>query len=154
MGNNTASGKKKVLIKVEGTQEFVDREPAGQADRIEFVTIGTYHLRPHEFYIMYKESELAGMAGVTTTLRVKDGRVTLNRMGAAGLKQEFEPGVLHRSVYNTNFGSLWLSILTKQLETDLTAHGGRISLEYDLFVDDILISHNGLTITLKEEPPQ
>lgn len=154
MGNNRESKKKTVLIQVIGTQAFVDWEPDEQADRIEFITVGTYHVRQHNFYIIYKESELTGMAGVTTALRVQDGRVTLNRMGAAELKQEFEPGVLHRSVYNTNFGSLWLSVLTKQLETDLTAHGGRISLEYDLFVDDILVSHNCLTMMIKEEPPQ
>lgn len=154
MRENGESGKKNVLIQVVGTQFFADREPAEEEDRIEFVTEGTYHQRLGQFYILYKESELTGMAGVTTSLRVHGGRITLNRMGAAEVKQEFEPGVLHRSVYNTAFGSLWLSVLTKRLETDLTAHGGRISLEYDLFVDDILVSHNGLAIMIKEEPPR
>ncbi len=145
-------GNKTVRIQVIGTQSLPDREPDTPEERIEFVTVGTYHLRLADFYVIYQESELTGMAGVTTSLRVHGGRVTLNRMGAAELKQEFELGVLHRSVYNTSFGSLWLSVLTKRIETDLTAQGGRISLDYDLFIDDKLVSHNGLAIIIKEEP--
>ena len=152
MEGSRKSGKSQTaLIKIIGIQAFVDQENEPE-DRIELVTLGTYHPRPDGGYLVYKESELTGMAGVTTVLRVQGERVTLNRMGAAELKQEFEAGVRHRSVYHTNFGSLWLSVLTKRIETDLTAQGGRISLEYDLFVDNELVSHNGLAIMIKEEP--
>ncbi|WP_460000522.1 DUF1934 family protein [Paradesulfitobacterium aromaticivorans] len=36
---------------------------------------------------------------------------------------------------------------------NLTAQGGHISLKYDLFVDDELVSHNSLRIIIKGEPP-
>ncbi|MHB1653197.1 MAG: YwiB family protein [Desulfitobacteriaceae bacterium] len=143
-------GKTQVLISVLGTQRF----PEGHEDKMEFVTLGTYHIRQGVFYLVYRESELTGMEGVTTSLRAQREHVVLNRMGATEFKQEFQPGVLHSGNYVTPFGTLWLSVLTKRLECDLTARGGRISLEYDLFVDDEFVSCNGLKITIKEEPPR
>ena len=41
-----------------------------------------------------------------------------------------------------------------RVEYDLTVHGGRINLEYDLFVDDKLVSYNLLLLNIKEDLPQ
>ncbi|KLU59187.1 putative beta-barrel protein YwiB [Peptococcaceae bacterium CEB3] len=154
MGNSDEdermAGKKNVLIRVVGTQKFSE----GETDRLEFVTTGAFYERQGAFYLLYRESEVSGMAGVTTSLRIEGKHITLNRMGKAELKQEFQPGILHRGRYVTSFGTLWLSVLTTELEYDLTVMGGRISLEYDLFADDALVSHNGLEIIIKEEPPR
>lgn len=141
---------KRALIKVIGTQRF----PEGDEDKLEFTTEGSYHMRRGVFYLVYKESEVTGMEGATTTLRVENEYVVLNRMGSMELKQEFRPGFLHRSSYVTPYGTLWLSVITDKVESDLTAQGGRITLEYNLYIDDQLVSHNGLTIIIKEEPPQ
>lgn len=135
----------KAMITIIGTQKY----PDGNDDRQELVTVGSYYVRNGAYYILYQESEITGMEGVTTSLRVDEGHLTLNRMGAAELKQEFKPGVYHKSTYVTSYGNLWLSVLTTHLQSDLTAQGGRISLEYDLFVDDELMSHNTLTISIK-----
>lgn len=144
------SGQKPVLIQIQGTQRFLD----GSADSMEFVTTGTYHQREEVQYLLYQESEITGMQGVTTSLKINDGIVVLNRMGIAELKQEFQKGVLYHSHYVTPYGTLRMSVLTHQVESDLTAHGGKISLEYDLFVDDEILSHNGLTIVVKEDSVQ
>lgn len=144
------TARKPVLIQVVGTQKF----PEGEEESLEFVTLGTYHERQGVFYVVYKESAITGLEGVTTSLRIGGEQITLNRMGQAELKQEFQLGVLHRGRYVTPFGTLWLSVLTDALEYDLTGQGGRISLEYDLFVDDKLVSHNGLKMVIKEEPPR
>lgn len=39
------------------------------------------------------------------------------------------------------------------IKITLTAQGGHISLKYNLFVDDELVSHNSLRIIIKGEPP-
>lgn len=148
--NNKNINKKQVLISVQGTQRF----PEGHEDKMEFITLGTYHLRQGTFYLVYHESEVTGMEGVTTSVRVRGEHISLNRMGTMEFKQEFQPGVLHRGTYVTPFGTLWLSVFTKRTECDLTVQGGRISLEYDLFVDDELLSQNELKILIKEEPPR
>jgi len=140
---------KTVLIRVVGTQQF----PDGDEDKLELVTLGSYHCRRAVYYILYKESAISGLEGVTTSLRVDGEHVVLNRMGTAELKQEFQTGILHRSTYVTPFGSLWLSVLTKHISSNLTAQGGELRLEYDLYVDDSLVSHNCLQISVKEDSP-
>lgn len=138
---------KKVLVSIVGTQQYTD----GNNDKQEFFTLGNLSRREEIFFISYQESEITGMEGVTTILHVEPERVILNRIGTVEVKQEFQLGILYHSTYITPFGELFLSVLTEEVESNLTVQGGRISLKYDLFVDDIFVSHNSLVITLKEE---
>jgi uncharacterized beta-barrel protein YwiB (DUF1934 family) len=138
---------KKVLISIVGIQQYTD----GNNDKQEFFTLGNLSGREEIFCISYQESEITGMEGVTTTLHVEPERVILNRIGTVEVKQEFQLGILYHSTYITPFGELFLSVLVEEVESNLTVQGGRISLKYDLFVDDIFVSHNSLVITIKEE---
>ena len=143
---------KKATIHVIGKQKY----PEGHEDQQELITEGTFYERKGVFYVLYKESEneSTGLEGVTTFLSIKEGLVALNRQGAVNLSQEFQEGVLNRSIYTTCYGKIWLSVMPHRVECDLTVHGGRISLEYDLFVDDNLVSYNLLLLNIKEGLPQ
>ncbi|MDP4158776.1 MAG: DUF1934 domain-containing protein [Bacillota bacterium] len=142
---------KKVIIQVNGKQRY----PEGHEDQQEVTTEGMFYERDGVFYVLYEEagSESTGFEEVSTFLIIKEGLVTLNRRGAVDLTQEFKEGVLNRSIYTTSYGKIWISIIPHKIECDLTVHGGRISLEYDLFVDDNLVSHNLLLLNIKEDLP-
>ncbi len=143
---------KKVTIQVQGNQKY----PEGHEDQQEVITEGMLYERDGVFYVLYEEagSESTGFEEVSTYLIIKEGIVTLNRKGAVDLTQEFKKGELNRSIYTTCYGKIWLSVMPHKVECDLTVHGGRISLEYDLFVDDNLVSYNALFLNIKEDPPQ
>ena len=143
---------RKVTIQINGKQKY----PEGHEDQQELIIKGMYYERNGVFYVVYKDcdSESTGLEGITTFLSVKDGLVGLNRKGAVDNRQEFKKGVLNRSIYSTCFGEIWLSVMPHLVKCDLTVHGGRISLEYDLFVDDNLVSYNGLLLNIKEDFPQ
>lgn len=144
--------RKKATIHVFGKQRYTE----GHEDQQELITEGTFYERNGVFYLVYKESddESTGLGDVTTFLSIKKESVVLNRKGAVNLSQEFKEGVLNRSVYTTCYGKIRLNVIPHQVKCDLTAHGGRISLEYDLFVDDNLVSYNLLLLNIKEDPPQ
>lgn len=144
--------KKNVTIQINGKQKY----PEGHEDQQELITVGTFYERSGAFYVLYKEagSETSDLEEVTTLLTIKEGSVALNRKGAVNLAQEFRKGVLNRSIYTTCYGNIWLSVMPHRVECDLTVHGGRISLEYDLFVDDKLVSYNVLFLNVKEDFPQ
>lgn len=143
---------KKVTIQINGKQKY----PEGHEDQQALITVGTFYERNGVFYVVYKESgsESTGLEGVTTFLSIKEGLVALNRKGAVDLSQEFKKGVLNRSIYTTCYGKIRLNVMPHRVEYDLTVHGGRISLEYDLFVDDKLVSYNLLLLNIKEDLPQ
>jgi len=138
--------KKEVLVTVKGTLT----DELGKQETIELVTRGSYFRRSDDFYIVYSESEVSGMAGTTTTLKAEPCRVTLNRMGAQELKQVFEVGVPNRGNYVTPFGSMFCDVLPRKVEVDLTEVGGSISLEYDLTLDRQHIGCQALEITVRE----
>lgn len=140
---------KNVTIQIIGKQKY----PEGHEEEQELIIVGTFHERNGVFYVIYKDCdrESSSLEGATTFLSVKDGLVGLNRTGAVESKQEFKKGVLNRSIYSTCFGKIWLSVMPHLVECDLTVHGGRISLEYDLFVDDNLVSYNVLLLNIKED---
>lgn len=142
--------KKNVLVQIIGTQQL----PDGQEDRIEFVTPGTYYRRKGIYYVSYREAEHSGLEGVMTLLRVESDNIVLQRIGRAELRQEYRKQALCPSVYVTPYGKLPMSILTEAIDSDLTVQGGRISLKYDLFVDNEFVSHNGLMIIIKEDLSQ
>jgi len=143
---------KKVTLQINGTQKY----PEGHEDQQEVITGGMFYERNGVFYVVYKDcaSESPGIEGSTTFLSVKEGLVGLNRKGAVNNTQEFKKDVLNRSIYATCFGKMWLSVMPHLVECDLTVSGGRISLEYDLFVDDKLVSYNRLLLNIKEDIPQ
>lgn len=136
-----------VIIQVIGTQ--IDTE--GTDDRMDFTTQGTFHKREGAYYIIYRETEVTGMQGVATSLKVEPEKVILNRMGAANYKQVFELGVLHPSTYVTPHGSFYLGVLTEEMGIHLTEQGGHITLKYNLFADDNLVSQNTLRIIIRRE---
>lgn len=144
--------KRKVTVQIIGKQKF----PEGHEDQQEVMTVGTYYKRDGAFYVVYKDcdSESNDTKGVTTFICVKDGLVSINRKGEIDNKQEFKKGILNSSIYSTCFGSIRLNVMPQFVECDLTGHGGRISLEYDLFVDDNLVSYNVLLLNIKEDIPQ
>ncbi|HBW36592.1 DUF1934 domain-containing protein [Desulfosporosinus sp. BICA1-9] len=144
--------RKKATIFIHGKQKY----PEGHEDQQELSAEGIIYERNGAFYVLYKESgnNSMGLEEVTTLLTLKEGAVALNRKGAVELSQEYRKGVLNRSVYTTCYGKILLSVLPHCVEYDLTVRGGRISLEYDLFVEDKLVSHNELLLNIKEDIPE
>ena len=142
--------RKQALIQVIGTQVHSD----GTSDRMDFTTTGTFYLREGAYYIIYRESAVTGMEGVTTSLKIEPEKVTINRMGVADYKQVFEIGFHHRSIYVTPQGSFYLAADTKEMEILLTEQGGHITLKYNLFAEEDLVSQNTLRIMIKEDAPR
>ncbi len=138
------------IIQVIGAQSYTE----GTDDRMDFTTLGIFRKRKEAYYIVYRETEVTGMPGVTTSLKVESDKVTLNRMGAANYKQVFELGTLHHAAYVTPHGTLYLGAYTEEMENHLTDHGGHITLKYNLYADDNLVSQNKLRIMVREDAPQ
>ena len=67
-----------VMLHIRGTQNYQDQEP----EVIELTTEGTLEKQKEVWEVSYEESDLTGLAGVTTTFRVGPRGVVLKRTGA------------------------------------------------------------------------
>lgn len=123
--------KKEVVLSIQGRQNYEDQEP----EIIELVTDGTMEFRDGGWDIVYEESDLTGLAGVTTTFRVKPGTVTLSRTGRLHSEMVFQVGQFHESLYQMEFGALMITVCASQVDFDLTEQGGTIDLVYAIDIE-------------------
>ncbi|ENZ01030.1 DUF1934 domain-containing protein [Clostridium thermobutyricum] len=103
---------------------------------IEVLSPGKFIITEDEFVAKYKETEISGMAGTNTTLRVNKDYVVLEREGSTSTKMDFRKGESTVSLYNTPYGMLELTINTHKLNIDVTENGGKVFIEYDMKVLD------------------
>jgi len=124
--------KKEVTLSIEGRQTYQDQEP----EIIELVTDGIMEFHNGGWDISYEESELTGLAGVTTTFRVEPGRVTLTRKGPLNSTMIFQENVVHESLYQMPFGALMLSVKATLVFFDIVPDGGVIDLSYNISIEN------------------
>ena len=120
-----------VVLSIRGTQTYEGQDP----DVIELVTEGTMEFRAGGWDISYEESELTGLAGVTTTFRVEPGRVILERTGNLRSQMVFEKDVPHDSLYQMPFGAMMITVCAKYLFFDIVPDGGVIDLLYNIDIE-------------------
>lgn len=124
--------KQPVVLHIRGQQTYADQEP----EIIELTTEGWMQFRNGGWDISYEESELTGLAGVTTTFRVEPGRVTLDRKGALNSQMIFEEGVAHDTLYQMAFGTLMLTVKAAFVYYDIVSDGGTIDLSYQINIEN------------------
>ena len=124
--------KQEVTLSIRGRQTYQDQEP----EIIELVTEGTMEFVNGGWDISYEESELTGLAGVTTTFRVEPGKVTLTRKGALNSTMVFQENVVHESLYQMPFGALMLSVKATSVFFDIVPDGGVIDLSYHISIEN------------------
>ena len=124
--------KQAVVLAIRGQQKYADQEP----EVIELVTEGWMEFRNGGWDISYEESELTGLAGVTTTFRVEPGRVVLDRKGTLNSTMIFEEGVAHDSLYQMAFGALMLTVKATFVFYDIVPDGGTIDLSYNIDIEN------------------
>lgn len=117
---------KKAIISICSTQDI------GEKEKIEVVTVGEFSNNGDEFIATYDETEISGMEGTKTTLKIKGDKVVLHREGTTSTKMEFQKNNTQVALYNTPYGMLELKTSTKELDLDVNEKGGNISIKYHL----------------------
>ena len=139
---------KKITMKITGCQSAEGQ----QDDQMEFVTEGDLYEKNGALYLIYEESEISGMPGFKTRLKITDGIVKMKRIGSTGgtgTEMVFESGRRYESFYHTPYGPFDMEILTNSLENTMTAEGtGSVSIDYNMSLKGLIESHNKLTIEL------
>jgi uncharacterized beta-barrel protein YwiB (DUF1934 family) len=119
---------KEVLITVNSKMD----DSAGKQDAMSFVTEGKLTRDNGEYTLSYEESEITGLNGTTTILKVSDQSVTLIRHGNISAMMLFEVGKTHLTDYNTEYGSVMLGVTAKKVDVNLNEGGGHIHVDYIL----------------------
>ena len=129
--------KKSVMLSIRGMQRYPEQDP----ETIELVTEGTLETYKDGWKLVYEESDLTGLAGVTTTFLVQPSVVTLTRTGPLNSRMEFREGIPHESLYQMEFGALMLTVCANKVRYDITEQGGTIDLLYSIEIENTAAGH-------------
>jgi len=136
--------KKKAIISVTSRQQ-------GDSDEIEVVTPGVFYAADNAFYAEYAETEISGMEGTTTTMKIMPESFSLIRQGSTNTEMEFDKKEKSVSMYNTPFGTLEMKIETKKLDVDIDEDGGDIYIKYLLSIVGADVLDTTLKINIKTQ---
>jgi len=142
--------KKDVIISIRSAPRYDDDQ---EPEKIELITDGKFYRKNGIYYIVYKESELTGMNGIITTLKISPDHVTLLRNGGYAAQMIFECGAKHVCLYHVDGNSLTMSVNTSRIEHTLTDEGGELIIEYSIEINNILAGENVFCASVKEVAP-
>ena len=121
-----------VMLNIRGVQRYQDQDP----EVIELTTEGTLEKQKEVWEISYEESDLTGLAGVTTTFRVGPRGVVLKRTGNIENQMIFMEGRKHESLYRLDFGALMLTVMATKVQSDVSEQGGTVDIHYNIEIED------------------
>ncbi|SCZ00008.1 DUF1934 domain-containing protein [Alkaliphilus peptidifermentans] len=137
--------KEEILIRVSGVQ----KDSKGEENKIELVTEGIIYKKNNYLFIVYEESEISGMEGTTTTIKIEgENKIFLKRYGNNDSTMVFEMGKRYNSAYKTLYGNFEMELYTNKLEVDISNQlkQGKIEIHYELAISGLVESKNQLTI--------
>lgn len=137
-----------VIISIRGSQLYEGQAP----DVTELVTGGTLRREKEGYTIAYQETELTGLEGTTTKLRIEGPKVTLLRQGSVNSQMVFEVGRKHLSMYETPYGALAVGIETRRMKNTVDEAGGELEIDYAIEIDNLLAGKSQFQLNVKKKP--
>ncbi|QUH19695.1 DUF1934 domain-containing protein [Alkaliphilus sp. B6464] len=135
------------MIRVIGIQQNSD----GEESTIELTTEGSFYKKNGSYYILYDESEISGMEGSTTRIKIENNnKVSMKRSGASAVDFIFEQGKKYESNYMTAYGDFTMKVTTNVLDVEISEETGKgkIDIDYDLKILGGVRTSNKLQIQL------
>lgn len=140
--------KKDVWLAISSTQTFEDCPP----EHIDLITQARLYKRNGKFYIAYEESELTGLEGTRTTVKLDGKNVTMIRTGSYPSELLFTEHQRHVGLYRTDFGAMTISTHTSRVDNRIGEDGGRLVIDYSIEVDNALAGEHHFEMTVATSP--
>ena len=135
----------KVIVTVRGEQTGAD----GETNAVEVVAEGRHYYKNGMHYVLYDDH--MEEETVSTVLRIEPDRLHLTRNGAIAQDQYFMNGLESTSEYQTPFGSMKLSVRTRNMEIAYGTVSGEIHVDYAMAINGMWQSDNTLSISVCPE---
>lgn len=124
-----------------------------EQDTINLVSLASINTSELFDLVSYEDSELTGLKGNKTVIKIEKDSITMIRYGKNSSKMYFKQGVRSNSKYNTDYGEFDLEIDTKKLEIEKTDEKNiyKIKIEYDINIQSLFNGFNIMDIIIKKK---
>lgn len=130
--------KKDVLLSISSEQRFEGCPP----EHVDLVTQARLYRRGGKYFISYEESELTGLEGTRTMLKLDGKTVSMVRTGTYPSEMLFAEHQRHVGLYQTDFGSMTVSTHASRVDNAIGDDGGRLVIDYTVEVDNSLVGEH------------
>ena len=147
----TAEDTRNVWLSIVGTATGA-QDPVDQGDTMKFETEGSFYHEKETSCMTYQETDISGMQGTTTTVKVNDDKVSVIRLGAVNSIMEFEKGKRNIIMYSTPYGDISMGVFTKGVNIDYDERMDpvKVAVDYSIDVEGRPNTTNLLNIEIKE----
>ena len=137
----------KIVLDIKSVIKQID----GEENTIEMMTEGELFEKNKSIFLIYYESEVSGMEGSKTMLKISDDTVTMTRFGSTTSKIVFDQAHPMKLVYKTPYGNFNMTVKTSALESsfDLEKLSGYIKVDYEMTLESLSNSINHLEIKIR-----
>ena len=125
---------KDIMLKIVGKQLYGFSE---EEEQMEFVTEGKYQEEGDAIVLSYDESELSGINGCTTSLKITGDKILMKRFGVSmplDTEIQFEKGKRFTGFYDTPFGAVEMEVLTNNVVNNINRADatGTVNIDYHI----------------------
>ena len=131
-----------VLISIFGIPDL-DAEP------IVLTTPGRLYRKNGVYSITYRETELTGLPGVTTTLKIEPDRITLMRRGGDNACMIFRQGERHYNLFQQNGDPVTVAVSANSVRQNISDAGGELDIDYSIFINEAHALRNRLHVDVR-----
>jgi uncharacterized beta-barrel protein YwiB (DUF1934 family) len=145
---------KDITLKIIGNQVHGLDGDTDSEETMEFITEGRFMSKGSSKYLIYDESELSGVEGCTTSLKITDEKVKMRRYGMdVGFEGavEFEKGKRWDGFYDTPFGPIQIEVLTNKVEDRISSEGtGSLAIDCSISLKGVTDSRSKLSFEIMQ----
>lgn len=131
-------------VKIEMINHKHEEEP------IEVIYIGELDKKGKKSRVVYDESILTGMEGVTTEIFIEDEQVEIIRKGNIKSRMLFKENYKDVFLYQMEVGTMTMSLHTDKLDVIQTREGFEISMKYSLLISGDQKDQNEMRINISK----
>ena len=143
--------KKDVWLSISSKQQFADCDE----ERIDLMTAATLYERGGKYYIAYEESELTGLEGTRTTVKL-DGKGFTPRVAKGDVVRRGDvlaEDERHVGLYQTPYGAgMTIATHTSRVRNTVGEDGGELVIDYTVEVDNSLMGEHHFEMVVSTAP--
>ena len=122
-----------------------------EEDSLDFVTDGLYSYADGVASLSYLETEVTGLEGTRTSVKVSPDKVVVNRDGLVMSRMVFTPGQRSAFQYDTPIGTATMQMDTHSITQRFDERGGDMEIDYVLGLEHAVISRNRFRLNVREQ---
>ena len=123
---------KEVMVTISGFQTAEEEE-----DNIELVHIGEYYERSGTHYVLFDELMEGLSEPVKNRIKIKDGRLEVQKKGPVSANMIFEEGKSQSTTYAVPYGSFLIEILTNSVQIQKKENLIEVCAAYSLEINGV-----------------